>query len=121
MELLTDPQIWIALLTLTALEIVLGIDNVVFISILAGKLPPEEQKRARTVGLGLAMFMRIALLFSLSWVIGLTDPLFAVLDKDYFTMPADQLLDNKVIFTVVGDEIMYTDPEYKPAITKAGK
>lgn len=82
-EILSDPQTWIALLTLTSLEIVLGIDNVVFISILAGKVPEEQQARARNVGLSLAMFTRIALLFSLSWVIGLTDPLFDVLDKDF--------------------------------------
>ncbi len=83
MEILSDPQTWIALLTLTSLEIVLGIDNVVFISILAGKLPEEQRARARNVGLSLAMFTRIALLFSLSWVIGLTDPLFHVLDKGF--------------------------------------
>ena len=83
MEILSDPQTWIALLTLTSLEIVLGIDNVVFISILAGKLPEEQRARARNIGLSLAMFMRIALLFSLSWVIGLTDPLFEVLDKGF--------------------------------------
>ena len=64
MDWLTSPEAWIALLTLTVLEIVLGIDNVVFISILAGKLPPEQQAKARRLGLGLAMFMRIALLFS---------------------------------------------------------
>ncbi|RLT35751.1 MAG: TerC family protein [Chloroflexi bacterium] len=83
MEFLADPQVWIALLTLTALEVVLGIDNIVFISILAGKLPAEQQQRARTLGLSLAMFMRIGLLFSLSWVIGLTDPFFEVLDKGF--------------------------------------
>jgi predicted tellurium resistance membrane protein TerC len=82
-DLLTNPETWVALLTLTSLEIVLGIDNVVFISILAAKLTLEERARARTVGLSLAMFMRIALLFSLSWVIGLTEPLFDVLDKDF--------------------------------------
>jgi len=78
MEWLADPQGWIALLTLTALEIVLGIDNIVFISILSGKLPPEDQPRARLIGLALAMVMRIALLFSLAWVIRLTAPLFGV-------------------------------------------
>ena len=78
MEWLADPQAWIAFVTLLGLEIVLGIDNVVFISILAGKLPAEQQPKARYVGLGLAMFMRIALLFSISWVIRLTAPLFAV-------------------------------------------
>jgi predicted tellurium resistance membrane protein TerC len=82
MEWLTDPQTWAALLTLTALEIVLGVDNVVFISILAGKLPPAQQPRARTVGLALAMLMRIALLFSISWIIRLTAPLFTVLGQE---------------------------------------
>lgn len=79
MGTLSDPQIWIALLTLTALEIVLGIDNIVFISILAGKLPEGQQPRARTAGLAVAMITRILLLLSLSWVIGLTEPLFSVL------------------------------------------
>ena len=79
MPLLSDPQTWVALLTLAALEIVLGIDNIVFISILSGRLPSRRQGLARTLGLGLAMLTRIGLLFSLSWVIGLTAPLFAVL------------------------------------------
>jgi predicted tellurium resistance membrane protein TerC len=82
MEWLTDPQIWIAFATLTALELVLGIDNVIFISILAGKLPVEQQKKARMVGLALAMLMRIGLLFSLSWIIRLTAPLFTVLSQE---------------------------------------
>ncbi len=82
MEWLSDPQAWIALLTLTGLELVLGIDNIVFISILAGKLPPGDQKKARTIGLGLAMFIRIALLLSISWVIGLTAPIFTVLGQE---------------------------------------
>jgi predicted tellurium resistance membrane protein TerC len=82
-EFLGDPGTWVvALLTLTVLEIVLGIDNIIFISILAGKLPLEQQNRARIVGLSLAMFMRIALLFSISWVIGLTGTIFSVLDFD---------------------------------------
>ena len=76
MDWLTDPQAWIGLLTLTVLEIVLGIDNVIFISILAGKLPAEQQSRARTVGLALAMLTRILLLFSLSLIMRLTTPLF---------------------------------------------
>jgi predicted tellurium resistance membrane protein TerC len=75
---LTDPDAWIGLLTLTILELVLGIDNVVFISILSEKLPPSRQNMARTIGLSLAMLMRILLLLSLSWVIGLTRPLFSV-------------------------------------------
>lgn len=79
LDWLTNPEIWIALLTLTSLEIVLGIDNIIFISILASKLPLEQQNKARQVGLGLAMFVRIALLFSLSWIIGLTEPFMTML------------------------------------------
>ena len=82
MEWIFEPQAWIAFATLLALEIVLGIDNVVFISILAGKLPASKQARARYVGLGLAMVMRIILLFSISWVIGLTAPLFTVFRQE---------------------------------------
>ena len=77
-ELLTDPQIWIAFATLTALELVLGIDNVIFISIVADKLPEDQRKLARRLGLFLAMFMRIGLLFILSWMVGLTEPLISV-------------------------------------------
>jgi predicted tellurium resistance membrane protein TerC len=82
MDWLTDPQAWIAFATLTGLEIVLGVDNVVFISILAGKLPVDQQEKARRYGLGLAMIMRILLLLSISWVIGLTAPLFTVLGQE---------------------------------------
>jgi predicted tellurium resistance membrane protein TerC len=82
MEWLADPDVWIALVTLTTLEIVLGIDNIVFISILAGKLPEAQQARARNVGLLLAMGMRILLLLGISWVIGLTEPLFAVFGNE---------------------------------------
>ncbi len=82
MEWLTDPELWLALITLTALEIVLGIDNIIFISIQAGKLPVRQQEKARIVGLGLAMFIRIALLFSLTWLMGLTTPLFSVLQNE---------------------------------------
>ena len=82
MEWLSDPSIWIAFLTLTVLELVLGIDNIVFISILAGKLPPEQQQKARYIGLALALIMRVLLLFSLSWVIGLTAPLFTVFGQE---------------------------------------
>jgi predicted tellurium resistance membrane protein TerC len=81
MDWIFSPEVWIGFLTLTALEIVLGIDNIVFISILAGKLPAERQRSARQLGLLLAMGMRILLLFSLSWVIGLTAPLFEILDQ----------------------------------------
>jgi len=82
MDWLTDPQAWIALATLTALEIVLGIDNVIFISILAGKLPSHQQGRARRTGLALAMVTRILLLFSLAWIIRLTAPLFTILEQE---------------------------------------
>ena len=82
MDWFADPQIWIALFTLTALEIVLGIDNIIFISILAGKLPAEQQQRARTIGLALAMITRLALLFSLTWIMQLTKPWFSVLNHD---------------------------------------
>ena len=78
MEWLTNPQAWIGLLTLTALEIVLGIDNVVFISILAGKLPAATQSRARRLGLAVAMVMRILLLLSISWIMGLTQPFLSI-------------------------------------------
>jgi predicted tellurium resistance membrane protein TerC len=80
-EWITEPHIWVAFLTLTALEIVLGIDNIVFISIVAGKLRAEQQKRARTLGLALAMLTRIALLFSISWIIRLTTPFFSILGQ----------------------------------------
>jgi predicted tellurium resistance membrane protein TerC len=75
MEWLTDPQIWISLVTLTVLEIVLGIDNIIFISILAGKLPPDQQKRARTLGLTLALVSRVILLLGISWLASLTQPI----------------------------------------------
>jgi predicted tellurium resistance membrane protein TerC len=80
MDWITDPQIWIAFVTLFALEVVLGIDNIIFISILAGKLPSEQQPKARTLGLALAMITRILLLFSIAWLAKLTAPLFTVLD-----------------------------------------
>jgi predicted tellurium resistance membrane protein TerC len=82
LELLTDPQAWIAFATLTALELVLGIDNIIFISILVDKLPAERREFTRRIGLGLAMFMRIALLVTLAWIVGLTAPLFTVLGEE---------------------------------------
>ena len=81
MELLTDPQAWIAFATLTALELVLGIDNIIFISILVDKLPPEKRELARRIGLFMAMFMRIGLLLLLSVIVGLVEPLFTVFEK----------------------------------------
>lgn len=82
MEWLTNPEIWIALVTLTALEIVLGIDNIIFITILTGKLPASQQPKARRIGLGGAMIMRILLLLSIAWIIKLTAPLFTVLGQE---------------------------------------
>lgn len=82
MEWLSNPQVWMALVTLTALEIVLGIDNIIFISIQASKLPDQLQNKARQVGLGLAMIIRIVLLFSLNLLMGLTAPLFTALGNE---------------------------------------
>ena len=81
-EWLSNPEIWIALLTLTTLEIVLGVDNIIFISILAGKLPKDQQAKARQVGLLLAMVMRILLLFSIAWIVKLTAPWFTVFGQE---------------------------------------
>ena len=83
MDWLTSPEAWIALVTLTVLEIVLGIDNVVFISILAGKLPARDQQCARRLGLTLAMVTRILLLLSITWVMRLTAPLFTLVGRDF--------------------------------------
>jgi predicted tellurium resistance membrane protein TerC len=82
MDWLTNPEIWIALVTLTALEIVLGIDNIIFLSIVAGKLPAHQQRKARRIGLAGAMVMRLVLLLSLAWIMGLTDPLFEILGQE---------------------------------------
>ena len=81
-EWLSSPEAWIALGTLTALEIVLGIDNIIFISILVGRLPVNQRAFARRMGLGLAMFARLALLFSISWVMGLTEPWFTIFSQE---------------------------------------
>ncbi|MFN3750408.1 MAG: TerC family protein [Thiobacillus sp.] len=81
LELLTDPNAWIAFAMLTALELVLGIDNIIFISILVDKLPAHQREFARRLGLGMAMFMRIGLLLVLAWIVGLTAPLFSVLGE----------------------------------------
>jgi predicted tellurium resistance membrane protein TerC len=95
MDWITDPQIWISLLTLTALEVVLGIDNVIFISILAGKLPQAQQAKARRLGLSLALITRVLLLLSLTWVMGLTRPLF--------TLPVlDQAISGRDLVLLVG-------------------
>ena len=80
MDWITNPEIWISLATLTVLEIVLGIDNIVFISILASKLPQEQRKKARKIGLGLAVVTRVLLLCGLAWLVTLTEPLFSIMD-----------------------------------------
>ena len=82
-ELLSDPHAWIAFVTLSALEIVLGIDNIIFISILVSRLPPERRESARITGLALAMLTRIALLFSIVWLTRLTKPWFSILEQEF--------------------------------------
>jgi predicted tellurium resistance membrane protein TerC len=83
MEFLSEPATWLSLITLTAMEIVLGIDNVIFISILVDKLPAGQQSKARKLGLGLALVLRLALLFAITWVMGLTEPLFSIFGKGF--------------------------------------
>jgi len=83
LELLSNPEAWMAFLTLTALELVLGIDNIIFISILVDKLPAHQKELARKLGLFLAMFMRIALLLTLAWIVGLTTPIISILGQGF--------------------------------------
>ncbi|MGZ5227220.1 MAG: TerC family protein, partial [Burkholderiales bacterium] len=83
MEWISDPNAWVALATLAALEIVLGVDNIIFISILVGRLPEARRARARTLGLGLAAITRIGLLLSITWVMSLTEPWFTIFGKDF--------------------------------------
>lgn len=113
MEWIADPGIWLSLLTLTILEIVLGIDNLIFLAILAGRLPPERQPAARRLGLALALATRLALLFAITWIIGLTAPLFeifglAVSWRDAILMAGGLFLLSKATFeihhTVEGEE-----------------
>src|SRR5690606_36015191 len=98
MEWLLDPEIWISLFTLTVLEIVLGIDNIVFISILSGKLPAHQQKKARQLGLILALVMRVGLLFSIKWIMSLTEP-----------------------FLLIGDWFSVQDPKWYNYLTFSGR
>ena len=95
MDWISNPEIWISLLTLTVLEIVLGIDNIVFISILAGKLPKNQQQNARRLGLGLAMITRVLLLLSLNWIMRLTAPLFNI--GDWIGMQSEDWLEKLAI------------------------
>ena len=83
MEILLEPESWIALLTLTFLEIVLGIDNIIFISIVSNKLPESQQSKARNIGLSLALIFRIGLLLCITWIISFTQPLFSVFEFDF--------------------------------------
>ena len=118
MEQLLDPDILAALLTLTVLEIVLGVDNVVFISILSGKLPVEQRELARRVGLSLAMLMRIGLLFSITWVIGLTAPLLTIAGnelsgRDLILIVGGLFLLGKATSEI--HELLEGDPAHRPA------
>jgi predicted tellurium resistance membrane protein TerC len=114
MELLTNPDVWIAFLTLCALEIVLGIDNIIFISILTSRLPKEQEAKARQLGLGLAMFMRIGLLFSISWLMKLTAPLI--------TVGTNELSGRDLILLLGGLFLMYKSvKEIHAKVEDAGK
>lgn len=122
MDWLADPSSWVAFLTLVALEIVLGIDNIIFISILAGKLPAEDQQRARYIGLSLALVIRVLLLFSLSWVIGLTAPLFtvfrqAISGRDMILLVGGLFLLGKATFEI--HESLEAPPGHASAKVKA--
>ena len=101
MELLANPEIWISLIKLTALEIVLGIDNIIFISIMASKLPANKQKKARQLGLALAMITRVLLLLSLSWIMNLTSPLFNM--GEWIALADAELLKQ---FTISGRDLI---------------
>jgi predicted tellurium resistance membrane protein TerC len=112
MEFLTDPSIWLAFFMLAGLEIVLGIDNVIFITILVAKLPKEMQNRVRQFGLGFAMFSRIALLFSLSWIVSLKEPLFSILGQSFSGRDIVLLLGGLFLLYKASTEI-YTEVEGK--------
>lgn len=128
MEFLSDPSLWAALITLTVLEIVLGIDNIVFISILAGKLPANQQGKARNIGLAAAMITRIALLFSLSFVMSLTTPLFTLPVMNYGISGRDLILLAGGLFLIYKAsteiyervECLSHDRNVKQTITMAG-
>ena len=116
LALFTEPATYLSLLTLTAMEIVLGIDNVIFISILSGKLPDAQQPTARRLGLALALVLRLALLFAISWVMGLSDPLFSVLGKafsgrDLILLGGGLFLIGKATHEIYGKlELPHVDP-----------
>jgi predicted tellurium resistance membrane protein TerC len=113
MEWLADPQAWVGLITLTALEIVLGIDNIIFIAILAGRLPGHLRGKGRTIGLGLAMLTRIALLMSIAWITRLTGPLFTVLSEEI--SGRDLILLSGGLFLLVKSTLeIHASTEYAP-------
>ena len=121
-QLLSEPQAWAALVTLTAMEIILGVDNIVFISVLVSKLPPVEARRARSIGLLLALVFRVVLLFCLTWLIGLTEPVLEIFGKGLSWR--DLILIAGGIFLLfkatheIHNEFEHDDGE--PAIAKAG-
>ena len=123
MDVLLDPNLWVAFAMLTALEIVLGVDNIVFISILVGRLPPAQRDRARRLGLGFAMLSRLALLFSLTWIMGLTADLFTVLDTGISGRDIVLLLGGLFLLWKASHEIFITveaREEAGPQATTAG-
>ena len=119
MELITSPEAWIAFATLTALELVLGIDNIIFISILVDKLPLEKREIARRIGLFMAMFMRIGLLLVLSWIVGLVEPMFSALGHDVSGRDAILILGGLFLLWKSTTEIHQTlegaDEQHAPA------
>lgn len=125
MEWMADPQAWMALATLTLLEIVLGIDNIIFIAILVNKLPAHMRERARVIGLGFAMFSRIALLLSLAWVMSLVDPLFTLFDqavsgRDLILIIGGAFLIFKATSEMHGALEGAAEHERKPSVAQAG-
>jgi predicted tellurium resistance membrane protein TerC len=123
MDWISNPDIWISFFTLCALEIVLGIDNLIFISILAGKLPKEKQAKARQVGLSLALLIRIGLLFSISWIMGLTADIFTVLSMGF--SGRDMILIGGGLFLIyksvkeIHEKIEHTETTHQPIIKAA--
>ncbi|MDX1484332.1 MAG: TerC family protein [Alphaproteobacteria bacterium] len=122
LELLIDPAVWLSFATLALLEIILGIDNVIFISIVAERLPPEQRRRARLIGLTLALLMRIALLFSITWVITLTTPLFTVLGEGFSWRDIILLGGGLFLLAKATVEIYHTveGQQIKPAAARGG-
>jgi predicted tellurium resistance membrane protein TerC len=120
MELLSDPNIWIAFFMLAALEIVLGIDNIIFISILVGRLPAEQRDLARRLGLGFAMLSRIALLFSLAWVMTLTTPIFTLMAQEISGRDLILLVGGLFLLYKASHEIFMEVEAHQPKEVSAG-